>query len=283
MSTTRGNRCTILVNSCDAFSDVWELFFKAFSIQWPDCPYKVLLNTETKDYPNDMGIEVINFPPINGRDCWGKRYKNALKSIDTPYVIPVLEDYVLKESFTGQEMIEQTMDWMDENPDIGVFYIRKHPYVIQKETEFRGFGMLPQKCDYKLATSFAVWRKVFLDKCVKGIESPWEWEVYATKRAWRFPEKMYALLESQEELFNISWGGVIRRGLWHTETKELAEKYGVDIDFSIRGVMDENDPFREKDLYKVCDHFPKDIFKGIFWKELFARFRFYWRKFICSI
>lgn len=277
------NRCTILVNSCDAFSDVWELFFKALEIQWSDCHYPIALNTETKKYVNNKGISTINYFSKNGKDCWGKRYKNAVSKIDTKYVMPILDDFVLNEPFSGQNMIDQVMDWMDANPDIGVFYIHKHPNVIQKKTEYKGFGLMPQKCEYKLTTQPAVWRRDFLLKCIKGIENPWEWELYVTRKAWRSNIKMYALLDTEKEVYKFPFGGVIWRGLWHTDAPGLAWRYGVDINFEKRGMMDINNPYRIERMPSLRKDFPKNILKKYFWKEVFRRIHSLWRKIICEI
>lgn len=250
-------KVTLLVNSCDAYSDVWDLFFKALQVQWPDCKFPVVLLTESKSYSGYPGLKVIN---VNN-PCWGARYKKALKEIQTPYIFPVLEDFVLQEKFTNENLFVQVIKWLDENPDIGVFYLHRHPNVLQNETEFEGFGLMPPKSDYKLTTMFGLWRKTYLDKCIKGYENPWEWELWVTRYAWRFKEREYALLESQPEYFIIPLGGVIRRGLWHPEAKPLSEKYGVEIDFSKRGFFDENN------RYHVSKHFPRDIFKKRFWLE----------------
>lgn len=265
------------------YEDVWDLFFSALRQQWGDCNFPILLNTESKNYPNNYGIQVINFKLKSDKDCWGRRYKNALKSVETPYVIPVLEDFVLKEKFTGRPLLEKTILWLDENPDIGVFYLHKHPYVSQQKTEFEGFGLMPQKSEYKLTTAFGIWRKEYLDKCIKGFETPWEWELYVTRSAWKFKEREYALLDDQNEVFVIPWGGVIWRGLWHPEAKTLAEKYGVDIEFSKRGFMDEDDPYRMKSVYSVRKNFPGDISNIRFWIEVWKKVKGEVRRRICEI
>lgn len=265
------DKCTILINSCDAFSDVWDLFFTAFRVQWQECDMPVILSTESKKYDNAFGVKVCNFATKDGKDCWGKRLKHALKQINTPYVITILDDFVLKEKFTGQGTIRDCIKWMDENDEIGVFYLCNHPNVIQKKTDYPDFGLMPQKCDYKLTTSVGIWRKDYLNKCIKGIETPWEWEVCSTRRAWRFKEKMYALLENAPCPYNYQFGGVIWRGLWHPEAEILAKKYGIYIDFTIRGFMDEDDPYRRKNAYSIRKHFPRDILKPIFWKQSYER------------
>lgn len=269
------DKCTVLINSCDSFSDVWELFFKSFKINWPDCKFPIVLNTESKIYKNDINVKTINFTHGFFNNSWGKRLKSVLRQIKTPYIIPILDDFVLRNIFKGNNLIEQCIDWLEKNDNIGAFYLHRHPNVINKSTEFYRFGKMPDKCEYKLTTAFGVWRKDFLYKTILGIESPWEWEVNRTKRAWRYKEKIYALLEDDPPLFDFPFGGVIWRGLWHTEAIDLAKKYNVQIDFTVRGMMDVNDPYRlklEKE-YSVVKNFPKDIFKLVFWKELFNRIK----------
>lgn len=279
----KSNRCTILINSCDAFSDVWDLFFAGLKYQWSECMYPLMLNTESKDYLENTNVKVCHFSVPGKKDCWGKRYKNALKNIDTPYVMPLLEDFVIKEKFEGEALLETVMDYMDADPTIGVFYLYKHPYVKQEKTEYEGFGILPDNAKYKLTTAVGIWRKEYLDKCIKGIESPWEWEEYASKRAWRFHEKEYAMLEGEKEPYIFPYGGVIRRGLWHTETPELAQKYNVDIDFNVRGFMDVNDPFRKGREYSIRKEFPKGVFTLIFWTELRKKIYQTYRKALCKL
>lgn len=277
------NKCTLLVNTCDAYSDVWELFFRALKEQWTDCKIPIVINTETKSYPNVEGITVVNYSSKNGKDCWGKRYKHALKKIATPYIIPVLEDFVLKERFTGNDLIYKTIEWMDKNSDIGVFYLHRHPFVDQKKTEYEGFGLMPQKSEYKLSTAFGIWRKDYLDKCIRGFETPWEWELYVSHKAWRYREKEYALLANQKEVFIFPYGGVIWRGLWHPDTVDLAKKYGVDIDFTKRGRMDENDPYNMKAVYSVRYNFPQKVLTAKYWQEFIKKVISIIRRFLCEI
>lgn len=67
---------SIIVNTCDSYSDCWEPFFKLFSVFWKDCKGKIFLNTEYKDY-SFPGLDITptkvcekrNFPRI--RECHG--------------------------------------------------------------------------------------------------------------------------------------------------------------------------------------------------------------------
>ena len=39
--------CTLLVNTCDSYSDSWDGFFKLLRIQWANIKMPIVLNTET--------------------------------------------------------------------------------------------------------------------------------------------------------------------------------------------------------------------------------------------
>ena len=54
-------KLTVLVNSCDSYSDLWNTFFDVLRLQWHDCPYEIILNTETKNYSyNGFNIKTLS-------------------------------------------------------------------------------------------------------------------------------------------------------------------------------------------------------------------------------
>lgn len=275
------DKCTVLINSCDAYSDVWDLFFTALKGAWEDFDYPIVLNTQSNEY-NFEGVRVINHKKRKD-DRWGERYRDTLRKIDSPYVLPILDDFVLRENTRPNKLINDVIEWMEDNKEIDVFYLNNHPHVNKIPTEYPKFGLLPRKCDYKLTTDIAVWRKESLYNYIKDFETPWEWEMYATKKAWKSNKKFYALLDKKDAPFSITYGGVIRRGLWHPEVVQIAEKYDVKIDFSERGFMDESNPFKSNDFYSIKEHFPKDVFKIKFWTTLVIRLRQVIREIRCSI
>ena len=58
--------CSILVTSCDKYEDAWKPFFSLLNIMWPTCPYRIYLNTETKNHIEKI-INVV-FVDFNGGD-----------------------------------------------------------------------------------------------------------------------------------------------------------------------------------------------------------------------
>ena len=98
------NDVTILVQSCDQNEDLWPVFFEVFFRQWPECPYNVILNTETKQFHcKEHIISTINL------DCdvsdalsvpWSDRYIHVLNQINTKYVLVFLDDFFPRESIS---------------------------------------------------------------------------------------------------------------------------------------------------------------------------------------
>ena len=67
---------SIIVNTCDSYSDCWDPFFKLFSVFWKDCKGKIFLNTEYKDY-SFPGLDIIPTKVCEKRN-FPKDKRNAL-------------------------------------------------------------------------------------------------------------------------------------------------------------------------------------------------------------
>ena len=101
------NKCTIVINTCDAYSDVRELFFKAFEQYWSGCEYEVVLNTESLKC-NSSNVITHNFNETSTLNNWGKRFKQTLEDIDSEFVIMLYDDFIL-EGNVNQNKIKQCM------------------------------------------------------------------------------------------------------------------------------------------------------------------------------
>ena len=79
------NSYSILINTCDAFEDCWEPFFRLWSLYWPGCPAPVYLNTEYKTYSGpEKGVVSLKSCagrniPVRRRATWSQCLKWALE------------------------------------------------------------------------------------------------------------------------------------------------------------------------------------------------------------
>lgn len=233
--------CTLLLSTYDGGEDLWEGFFTSLKYQWPELDMPIVVNTETKiaKFPG-YEIRTINVPKKNM--AWGKRLKLVLKQIETDYILLFLEDYWLDDR-VDNEYFEGSLQWLRDNPDISTFsYYPCLPGENIDDGQFDRMELRPQKCEYKFNCQVAIWRKDMLIKYIRNHEDPWEWEVYASRRASRFHERFYTLKEDAKKCFSYgdpSIGCLIHKGKWVPGVaEEMCNKYNLKIDFSIRGFED---------------------------------------------
>lgn len=235
-------KCTFLLSSYDNGEDCWEGFFKALQDQWQEMDLPIVLNTETKSY-RYPGYEITTFGLHGGRKyTWGKRLLDTLKKIETPYILLFLEDYWLDQR-VDDAFFRKTIEWMDENPDIATFsYYPCLPGTNIDDGKFERFELRPQACEYRFNCQASIWRRERLIEFIRPHESAWDWEVWGSMRASRYPDRFYTLKEGAPMVFSYGdnlTGCIVHRGKWNKEAvMPFVERYGLDIDFSIRGFED---------------------------------------------
>lgn len=235
---------TILVNSCDKYEDAWEPFFRLFSIQWPDCPYRIILNTESKTF----SCEYLSVETVHTGDCktWTERVKKALKQIDTEFVLFFLEDFFLL-SPVNQEAWKDALNKMKRYSQIGFLWFPANgnfqPQKYKKEIEPYFLQTRKNTCN-RVNALVGLWRKEFLLQMLFRDGDAWyfEWSAVKLSRYSNFFVSFWD--QSNNSIFNYevnpeSGYGIVR-GKWLSKNKALFEKYGIDINFNNLGFINEN-------------------------------------------
>jgi hypothetical protein len=232
----------IVVNTCDAYEDVWELFFCAFQEHWPECKSKIVLNTETKKLISTaIDVYTHNFNPPNGKDMWGLRLKQTLSECESKYVVMLYDDFIL-EGPVDQDKIVKCMQWLNDNPDIVVFYFTNNwANKNIDDHRFDGFELIPRKGDFKLNSSPAIWRREKLLTFIENGDNPWAWEFFGSYRTYSCTDLFYCVKKEHENIYpyNYSMGGAIYRGKWVGKVIfPLINKYNLHININDRGLAD---------------------------------------------
>ena len=231
--------CTLLVASYDGGEDLWEGFFTALTVQWPEFDLPVVLNTESKSY-SFPGLDIKTFGLYPDRvPPWGERMRETLKRIDSEYVLLMLDDFWLNAP-VDDAFFRKCLRIMQENPDVAVltFDTVSHPTPNSniRDGRFPRFERRPQRCAYRLTCGLNLWRRKRLIKFIQPHESPWEFETLGSIRSGRYRDGFYSLIEGAAPVFSYNLGWIIVQGKWHKETVEpLRIQYGLSIDYSRRG------------------------------------------------
>lgn len=235
---------TIFVNTSDNFEDCWIPFFTLFQRYWPECPYPIVLNTETKDFRYD-GLDIHCSKVAIGearRLSWSECLASSLDSIETPFILYLQEDYFLEgqvredlistfleELRTGRADVIRIMECGGSGP--------WHP------TENPLLWEVDQQAKYRISLQAGLWRKSTLRNHIRLHESPWQLEGFGSARARRKKETILCVNRDQfsrpdSEIFPYQPTGVVS-GQWERQIVEpLFAKHGIEIDFTLRGFYD---------------------------------------------
>ena len=231
----------MLVNSYDGGEDLWDGFFTTVKHEWKDFDMPIVLNTESKSYSFEgFDIQTFRFYKPGQNVPWAKRLIRTLKAIKTDYIVFFLEDFWLEDR-VDTEFLEKSLRWMQENPDVAVLSFKPvcdyGPNI--RDNRFERFERRPQAGNYRFNCQAAIWRRKKLIKYLRPHESPWEWELWGSRRSARFKEGFYVLMKGEKEVFpyDLTYGGVIHRGKWNKQVVEpIAKKIGISICYSKRGI-----------------------------------------------
>lgn len=233
-------RVVMLVNSCDAYSDVWPLFFGALEEHWPDRNVDVVLNTESLS----SGVKAerlifSNYVGECGRDQWGARLLRALKSQESEYVMVVYDDFILESRFDS-ERLARLVEFMDEHPDAAVCYLAQMGFKTEQSAKQLGISKLLDRTEYRLNSAPALWRRTDLINYTGVHDTPWAWEVFGSYRTYGDGRGFYCPSRPEDDVYcyNHEKGGAIYRGKWVAEVVvSKNERYQLGIDLQQRGLV----------------------------------------------
>ena len=176
--------------------------------------------------------------------------RETLKRIDTEYIITLLDDFFMMGKINAEEIYKH-IGWMEENKQISVFSYMETFSDNIKDDKYVGFEKRHIFGTYKFNCQAALWRRTRLISYLDHDENPWEWETYGNWRSYRHPFHLFYSYDiNYDYIFpyiytagGISLGGLgLFRGRWYLPyVKPLFEKYGIDIDFSKRGIISDEE------------------------------------------
>ena len=243
-------KLTILVNTCDAYEDLWMPFFTLLKRYWDPHKIRIVLNTESKDFSMDgLQIDCVHFP---GKSKYGERILHALEQITTEYTLLLLDDFFLRKP-VDTEVLFNILTWMDADTDIACFNTETIPvYADWERDKYPGFHRVPPGTQYALNMQAAVWRTRMLKQFWRPKVSPWEWEAYCNLLQYKYPQnKIYCTTDFQNSFldyghYQIADVWAVVRGKWVLEdVQPLFEQENIQVDLSKRGYYSPDDEFED--------------------------------------
>jgi len=236
---------TILVNSTDSFDDCWYPFFKLFSKYWDGEKPKIVLNTETKDFSYgglDISCSKTAECSTSRRPAWGECLIRCLDQIRTDIVLYLQEDYFLNH-FADVAQVNQFVKIMTEEHYSHISLVtfsNGGPCTTSQHTHL---WEIDQKAPYRISLQAGLWRKDRLRFYLRRHETPWQFEVWGSKRAHRIKDSFLCIShdvfdDRLRQIIPYAPTGIVE-GKWNRKAVcRLFLENGIELDFTRRGFYD---------------------------------------------
>lgn len=222
--TTPG--CSILIPSCDAYADVWPPFFTLLNRYWPDRSLPLFLGSNFRGY-DAPGVTSL----LVGEDrSWSLGLRQMLDRIETPYVLVILEDFLLR-SRVDDGLLISLLGQLDE---LGGAYLRLRPYPPPDVPLVRYplIGEIARRAPYRASMQAAFWRRESLQELLRDEENPWQMEVRGARRSDEMQRGFYSTWKPALDFY-----AGVAMGKWIPYGVALCREEGVPVDLTARPML----------------------------------------------
>lgn len=235
---------TIFVNSTDSFDDAWGPFFTLLHTYWPQQPGPVILNTETKTFEHPhVRVQTTRIARRGeSRVPWGECMLRALDHIPTEMFLYLQDDYFLYADVDAARVDEAAQIMNDE----GLECLRlmecggAGPW---EPTSYDWLWSVTPRATYRISLQAGLWTKTGMRKYLRSHESPWQMEVWGSRRASRGKGRIWCVSrevfhETQPQILPYVPTGIVK-GRWNRDAVEtLFAHHGIEVPFETRGWWD---------------------------------------------
>ncbi|NCB42998.1 MAG: hypothetical protein EOM59_10315 [Clostridia bacterium] len=226
------NDLTIIVSSPDSYRDVFKNFLSFFKLNWPDCPYRLILTTNS-DLNIDGNIETI----LNNSDCnWCKRVLNAVQHTTSPYILTFVDDdYISAPVDTGA--VKELVSIMAET---SIQYCKrpiKRPKQPLYNKDIYHLHSISHKEPYGLTLGTGFWHRDFLVKQLgDGSLDGWALENKWLKETLYLPNGYFdGCVVDDRDLLNIVH--CVSKGQWILKSLKKMKRLGYEVDIGKREIL----------------------------------------------
>ena len=171
---------TMLILSCDKFSDLWEGHIKLLRQNWPDRDFQACIVT---DAAADKTFDDVKIISAGAEKEWSERLAYALNCVDTDYFFITLDDYYLVNRVSNGS-INELIEVMDkEHLDYVRLYKRPKRGTLEQLGSYEGIYRVDLGMTYTVNLYAGIWRRDFIKSITDKPVNAWKYEVNLTRRA----------------------------------------------------------------------------------------------------
>lgn len=191
---------TMLILSCDNFSDLWEGHINLLNQNWPDRDIETMIVTDAATNKSFPGIKII----VAGKECaWSERLAYAIRQVETEYIFVTLDDYFLIKK-VPEVKIRELLEIMDrESLDYVRLFPRPKSATMGRVANYRKIHWIDTGINYSVNLYSGIWRKDFIASTVRAPKNAWQFEVLLHKRAQEYHAKCVVSLRNEFQILDV--------------------------------------------------------------------------------
>ena len=169
------DKLSLMVHSCNKFSDLWDAHFNLLNKNWADRKVDTCLVT---DSPTEKTFDSVTvFSAGEGKEL-SERIESVLPSIKTEYILVTLDDYFDIYPISS-EKIANLVEIMDKEK-LDYICIFERPKTTVKYKDYKNLYEVDLTKDYRVNLYPGIWRKDFMAKTIREPLNAWMYEVSLT-------------------------------------------------------------------------------------------------------
>jgi hypothetical protein len=219
---------SVLINSCDKYSDLWLPFFHIFFQQWPDCPYPVYLGSNQKAY-EDPRIQTLC---IGDDVTWATSTRRMLERLDRPYVLMLLDDFLLIRRVDSRAV--ERLVAIAEEEKLDCLRLRPFPPPSRPVPGYPGLGEIQRGEMYRISTQAAIWKVEALYSLLKPDFDIWRMESIGSLLSDRMKLKIWSVYAPV-----LDYRHGVEKGRWLEGGLRICREAGIPVDIETRPVIRE--------------------------------------------
>ncbi len=172
---------TMMILSCDRYSDLWSGYVKQLVRYWPDNPAREIVLVTDRE--TDAAFPGLRITAAGEDRAWTARFRFALESVRTEYVLVTLDDYYLTEPVQTDTISEYLRFMAAEGTDYFRLYPRPKRAAGEKLRELGRVCRVDPAVPYGVNLYTSLWRTDFLRNCLEKDCDIWQFEATLYLRA----------------------------------------------------------------------------------------------------
>lgn len=213
------NNFSIIISTCDKFSDLWDAHILLLNQNWADRNVETFLVT---DKPTDRTFENVTVVAAGEGTEITERLSAVMPLIKTEYVLFTLDDYFLTEKIFTEAIKKDIEDMTNQRLDyMRLSILSKKNLRNRKAVEVapKIFLMDNWAREYVVSLYAGLWKKSFMEQTLEERLNAWQYEVALTKLAREMDARCAVSCREEFPILDV-----IRKGKVLTKARTYFEK-----------------------------------------------------------